>query len=49
MKQLRKTFMAGVGILVPIVLTVYILDLLFNVVDGIFGPILLEQFSITSI
>ena len=49
MKQLRKTFMAGVGILVPIVLTVYILDLLFNVVDGIFGDLLLTYFNITSI
>ena len=49
MKQIRKTFMAGVGILVPIVLTLYILDLLFNVVDGVFGPLLLEYFNITSI
>ena len=49
MKQLRKTFIAGISVLIPIVATYYILDILFNVVDGIFGPLLVTYWNITSI
>jgi uncharacterized membrane protein len=42
MKAIRRTFIAGISVLVPIVATYYLLDVIFNVVDSIFGPLLVQ-------
>ncbi len=49
MKTIRRTFIAGISVLVPIVATYYLLDVIFNVVDNIFGPLLVQYWNITSI
>jgi len=36
---LRKTFGRGLAVIVPVVITVWVLNSLFNVVDGIISPI----------
>lgn len=39
---LRTTFIRGLGVLVPVVITVWVLNILFNAVDGIISPVLVE-------
>ena len=41
MKQIRNIFRSGLLILVPLVGTIWILDVVLNTIDSIFGPILL--------
>src|ERR1043165_10226261 len=45
-KSLRSTFGRGLAVSVPIVITIWVLNLLFNTVDGITAPLfdhLLQQ------
>ena len=41
MKQIKNIFRSGLLILVPLVGTIWILDVVLNTIDSIFGPILL--------
>lgn len=40
MKQIKRIFTSGLLVLVPVVVTVWILDVLLGTVDSIFGPYL---------
>ena len=40
MKQIKRIFTSGLLVLVPVVATVWILDVLLGTVDSIFGPYL---------
>jgi uncharacterized membrane protein len=42
LRQLRTTFLRGVGVIIPLVLTFWFFRALLNAVDGIFSPLLEE-------
>ena len=48
MKQIKNIFKSGLLILVPLVGTIWILDVVLNTIDSVFGPLLM-QYGIDSI
>jgi uncharacterized membrane protein len=42
LRQLRTTFLRGIGVIIPLVLTFWFFRALLNAVDGIFSPLLEE-------
>ena len=43
LRQLRTTFLRGIGVIIPLVLTFWFFRALLNAVDGIFSPLLEES------
>jgi uncharacterized membrane protein len=47
-KHLRKTFIAGLFVIIPIGITIFILKFLFNLADGILGSYIEQIFSLVT-
>jgi uncharacterized membrane protein len=47
-KHLRKTFIAGLFVIIPIGITIFILKFLFNLADGILGSYIDRLFSLVT-